>query len=299
MKRLLALCILLTGAACVFAQQGAITLDEGIRNAGKDIIGRLKKGDRVAILNVSASNKALSAYIIDSLTAYLANDGNLTLVDRRNQELVLQELDFQMSGMVDEDTAQALGRTLGAQTIISGSVSEFGTGYRMMIQATEVGTSEIQSVSTSVVRLDTSLFRTPSRQPGELVFAVVVTWNGKINMGDSLRREIETLLRAQGFEVNTDKESAAYIIEGIFSGTEREEKTFITFDGPGISFSLTKKNTGATNSAAKNFYNMANLNLRPVPGNSWRILHERAYNVIEADVKQNFIKELRASHLLD
>jgi hypothetical protein len=303
MKRLLALCILLTGAVCAFAQQGTVTLDEGIKNVGKDIIGHLKKGDRVAILNVSADNKALSTYVIDNLTAYIANDGNLTLVDRQNQDLVLQELDFQMSGMVDEDTAQALGRTLGAQTIISGSLSEFGTAYRMMIQATQVGTSEIQSVSISTVRIDASLFapsvKKPDRPPGELVFAVMVTWNGKINMGDSLRREIETLLRAQGFQVNTNKESATYIIEGIFSGAEREEKTFITFDGPGISFSLTKKETGATNSAAKNFYNMASLNLRPVPGNSWRLLHERAYNIIEADVKQNFIKELTASHLLD
>jgi hypothetical protein len=131
------------------------------------------------------------------------------------------------------------------------------------------------------------------------VFAVIITWNGKINMGDGLRREIETLLRAQGFEVNTDRESATHIIEGIFSAEEREEKTFITFDVPGISFSLTKKDTDAKSGAAKNFYNMANLDLRPVPGKSWRILHERAYNMIEADVKQNFIKELTASRLLD
>jgi hypothetical protein len=127
----------------------------------------------------------------------------------------------------------------------------------------------------------------------------MITWNGTINMGDGLRREIETLLRAQGFEVNADKESATHIIEGIFSATEREEKTFITFDAPSINFSLTKKNTDATNSVAKNFYNMASLNLRPIPGKSWKLLHERAYNMIEADIKQNFIKELKASHLLD
>jgi hypothetical protein len=303
MKRLLALCILLTGAACAFAQQNTVTLDEGIRNAVSDLAGRLKKGNTVAVLNISADNKALSSYVIDNLTAHLVNNGNFTVVDRRNLEPLQQELNFQMSGKVNEDTAQAIGKILGAQIIISGSVSEFGTAYRMMIQATQVGTAEIQGMSNSTVRFDASLFRAPEkkldRPPGEYVFAVMITWDGKVNMGDNLRHEIETLLRAQGFTVNTDRAKAAYIIEGIFSATEREEKSFITLDIPSISFSLTKKDTDAANSAVKNFYSMANLNLRPVPGNSWRLLHERAYNMIETDIKQNFIKELTASLLLD
>jgi TolB-like protein len=157
MKKLLALCILLTSAICAFAQQSTVTLDEGIKNAMNYLAERLPKGDKVVVLNFSAASKELSDYVIEELTAYIVNNGNLTVVDRRNLELLQQELDFQMSGEVNEDTAQEIGRKLGAQTIISGSISQLGNTYRMRIQAILVETAQIQGVSTETVSLDTTL----------------------------------------------------------------------------------------------------------------------------------------------
>jgi hypothetical protein len=131
------------------------------------------------------------------------------------------------------------------------------------------------------------------------VFAVAVTWNGRINMGEGLRGIIETLLCTERFEVTDNKEGATHIIEGIFSGTEHEASGFITFITPGIRFNITKKDTDAMNSIARNFYNIANLNVQKVPNKSWLILHQRAYNMIKANVEQNFIKALKESHVLD
>jgi TolB-like protein len=121
------------------------------------LAGRLPQGDKVVVLNFSASSKELSDYVIEELTAYIVNDGNLMVVDRRNLELLQQELDFQMSGEVNEDTAQEIGRKLGAQTIISGSISTLGTAYRMRIQAIQVETAQIQGVSVETVRLEAVL----------------------------------------------------------------------------------------------------------------------------------------------
>jgi hypothetical protein len=87
------------------------------------LAGRLPQGDKVVVLNFSASSKELSDYVIEELTAYIVNDGNLMVVDRRKLELLQQELDFQMSGEVNKDTTQEIGRKLGAQTIISSSIS--------------------------------------------------------------------------------------------------------------------------------------------------------------------------------
>jgi len=62
-----------------------------------------------------------------------------------------------MSGDVSDETAQAIGRMLGAQTIISGSITPLGKNYRFRVQATEVETAAIQGGRTVSVTEDATL----------------------------------------------------------------------------------------------------------------------------------------------
>ena len=54
------------------------------------------------------------------------------------------ELKFQLSGEVDDDSALSIGKFLGAQTIVSGAMSEMGNRHRMTIRALNVQTAEVQ-----------------------------------------------------------------------------------------------------------------------------------------------------------
>jgi TolB-like protein len=118
-------------------------LDEAIQGSMTYLTERLSPGTKVVVLNFSAPTKELSDYIIDDLNGNIVNSRIFTAVDRRNLELLQQELKFQMSGDVSDETAQAIGKMLGAQTIISGSISSLGSNYRFRIQATEVETAAI------------------------------------------------------------------------------------------------------------------------------------------------------------
>jgi hypothetical protein len=51
-----------------------------------------------------------------------------------------------MSGEVDDNSAQAIGRMVGAQTIIAGSVSAFGTMWRITLRALTVEKAEVQGL---------------------------------------------------------------------------------------------------------------------------------------------------------
>jgi hypothetical protein len=53
-------------------------------------------------------------------------------------------LDFQLSGEVSDETAQSIGKMLGAQTVISGNIATVGNFYRLGIRAIKVETAEIQ-----------------------------------------------------------------------------------------------------------------------------------------------------------
>jgi hypothetical protein len=151
-------CVLLTLYVYSFAQENrSVSLNEAIQGSITYLTGRLNPGTKLVVLNFNAPTKSLSDYIIDDLNDYIVNSGNFTVVDRRNLDTLQQELKFQMSGDVSDETAQAIGKMLGAQTIISGSITPLGRNYRFRVQATEVETAAIQGGQTVSVTEDATL----------------------------------------------------------------------------------------------------------------------------------------------
>jgi hypothetical protein len=158
MKRTFLFCVLITLCVCSFAQENRpVSLNEAIQGSIKYLTGRLSPGTKVVVLNFNAPTKSLADYIIDDLNDYIVNSGAFTVVDRRNIETLQQELKFQISGDVSDETAQAIGRMLGAQTIISGSITPLGRNYRFRVQATEVETAAIQGGQTVSVIEDATM----------------------------------------------------------------------------------------------------------------------------------------------
>jgi TolB-like protein len=116
----------------VSAQDG---LDTAIRNASDYINNNVPQGSKLVILNIKSEYTPLSEYIIDVLTGNVVNDRVFTVVDRTNLALIQQEMDFQLSGEVSDESAQSIGQKLGAQTIVSGSITSFGNLWRLTIRA--------------------------------------------------------------------------------------------------------------------------------------------------------------------
>jgi hypothetical protein len=119
-------------------------LDVAIRETSDYLNRQIPAGNKLVILNIQSDFPALSEYIIDELIANTVNDQIFSVVDRQQLNTIRAELDFQMSGEVDDDTAQALGRMAGAQIIISGAVSQIGDLYRLRVRALSVQTASIE-----------------------------------------------------------------------------------------------------------------------------------------------------------
>jgi TolB-like protein len=108
----------------------------------------------IAVLNFGSASPNMSNYVLEELNDGLVNQGNLIVVDRRNLAVLQQEMNFQQSGEVSDETAQAIGRRLGAQMVVSGSLSILGSSYRFRIQALEVETAVIKYSQTQNVQND-------------------------------------------------------------------------------------------------------------------------------------------------
>jgi TolB-like protein len=144
-------------AAGAFGQEAEVqTIDGAVGASMSYLIGRLAPGTKVAITNFAAF-PSVSNYVVEELITYLVDDGTLTVVDRSNLEMLQKEMNFQLSGEVSDASAQAIGKKLGAQTIISGSLSPLGNMWRMRIKALEVETARIQGTRTYTIRKDVVL----------------------------------------------------------------------------------------------------------------------------------------------
>jgi TolB-like protein len=146
----------LAGLARLNAQSN-LTLDDAIKQSATEIEGRLTQGIKIVVLNFNSPSERLSGYVIDELTGAIVNSGKITVVDRQNLALIQQEMNFQLSGEVSDESAQEIGRKLGAQSIISGSIEDLGQYYRLRFRVIEVVSAAIQLQPSKNVRKDSQV----------------------------------------------------------------------------------------------------------------------------------------------
>ncbi|GHU81415.1 hypothetical protein FACS189468_3990 [Spirochaetia bacterium] len=149
MKKLFTLTLLLTAAfmaaSCGSQPKGdrassasSVSLDEAIAQAAAQMDARLPARTEVALISVSSPSAPFSQYVLDGLEAALVKSGKLVVVDRANLDKVRAEQGFQMSGEVSDDSAKSIGQMVGAGAIVTGSLSNIGTLYRLTLKAIDV-----------------------------------------------------------------------------------------------------------------------------------------------------------------
>jgi formylglycine-generating enzyme required for sulfatase activity len=149
------LIILVTG--CVggakSADSGDMTLDQAIQAAAENIENNVQAGTKIGILNFSSPTEQFSAYVLEELSTRLVNGKKLVVVDRRELDLIRQEENFQMSGEVSDESALSIGKKLGAQLIVSGSLSSMGHLYRFRIRALNVESAAVEAATATDISL--------------------------------------------------------------------------------------------------------------------------------------------------
>jgi TolB-like protein len=153
-------------AGLAAAQDTPITLNDAMNRAVSYLETRIPAESKVVVLNIVSENGALSDYIINSITEKIVNDNFFTAVDRHNLDLIQNEITFQMSGEVSDNTAQAIGQKLGAESIISGNITAIGDLYRFQIRAIEVKTAKIQGIQSYLIANDAILSAITGRRRG-------------------------------------------------------------------------------------------------------------------------------------
>jgi TolB-like protein len=141
-------CMLVFGAETAHAQT-LVTLDGAIRGAVEEFSYTLRRGSRIVILSMRAGSGRMSNHIIEEMASVIVNQRVFTVVEPAGQEM-----NFRTSGEVSDTSAQEIGRNLGAQYIVTGSLEPIGEYSRFRVRVIEVETAVIQLTYSANVQND-------------------------------------------------------------------------------------------------------------------------------------------------
>jgi len=121
---------------------------------------------RIAVLGFSNNSTFtywgdnLGGAAADELTTQLVRSGAFTVVERSQVNAILEEQHFGLSGAVDASTAAEIGKVLGVQAVLTGSITQFsvdrksgGLGSFRMSYTEAESRMDIRLVSTTTAEI--------------------------------------------------------------------------------------------------------------------------------------------------
>lgn len=135
MKKIVVLVLLALGRWTCFAGEN---LDSVLSAVGADMVAPLEKGAILCILAFSTPTQDMSEYIQTQLTSRATETGAVKVVTRAHMDKVNRELNFQMTGLVSDETALSICQRLGATAIVFGQMKELDNKYTLELRMLDV-----------------------------------------------------------------------------------------------------------------------------------------------------------------
>jgi TolB-like protein len=105
----------------------------------------------IAVLDLEIKGgvtKDESSLLSDQLREVLFHTERYRVVDRKNMENILEEQGFQLSDCSSEECAVKIGKVLGVEKMVLGSIGKLGDIYVISVQLVDVETGEIEQIAS-------------------------------------------------------------------------------------------------------------------------------------------------------
>jgi TolB-like protein len=155
LKTIIAMLILASCAsASAISETSQMSLADAIEKSAFEISEAFPAKTKIVIIKFDSMATELSEYIMEELNGMLIQQKKLTVIDRANLALIAQEMAFQMSGKVSDESMIGVGKMLGAQYIAVGSLEDASNAYRYRINVINVESSMREAVVLLNIRKD-------------------------------------------------------------------------------------------------------------------------------------------------
>lgn len=126
----------------------ASSLDAAVVQVAEYFAQDIKEGQKIAVLSISGRNADERDFVLEELSYQLVETRRFSVVDRRSLDTIRREQQFQLSGEVSDDSAVSIGQLLGAEVVITGSISGTDSLRRLRVKALDVKTGEIVAMES-------------------------------------------------------------------------------------------------------------------------------------------------------
>lgn len=121
----------------IFSQE---KIDSIILKVANDVSSKCNSKTILCILDFNSPSQDLSEYIQTELTSHVTENG-MKVVTRSNMDKVDNELNYQLSDFISDETALSICERLGANAIVFGQIKELDNKYNLQVRLLDVETA--------------------------------------------------------------------------------------------------------------------------------------------------------------
>ena len=142
-------------------------LDVVADQISNELLGARKK--TVAVIpftDLNGNNNDFGKLLSEELVARLVRTGRFNVMERQMLSRILAEQKLQASGLFDDDSAIKLGRLLGVEALVSGTLSDLDPQVIIHARVISSESGQIFGVASASVRKDDAIRRLLGWNPG-------------------------------------------------------------------------------------------------------------------------------------
>ncbi len=138
------------------------TLDIQLDNLVTQIINSLEENKKVKIgviefSNIQGNITSLGKYIAEELTTRLYRTNRFNVIERQMMDKLLKEQNLSLHGYIDIDSEVGIGKVLGLDAIVSGSITDLGSSVKVNARLISPETGKVFSVASVKIVKDNTV----------------------------------------------------------------------------------------------------------------------------------------------
>ncbi len=134
--------------------------EEALGNLADYSTFQIGSGTPCAVLPITPMAEGLAPtaeYFAERLSMTGAKAKRFKLVERKDLQKVLTELELQLSGLMDDANAARVGQFLGADILVAGTLYKRADRYELFLKLVRVSTAEVLAVTRAKIDFDLGL----------------------------------------------------------------------------------------------------------------------------------------------
>lgn len=148
---LLLLALVSAGAAM------ASDIHQELDDIAKSLATRIEKSQRTKVAvadftDLEGTVRQFGRFVSEELSTNLVLAARgFTVIDRTHLRTILKEQKLSMSGLMDSENQKKLGKILGVDALVLGSINPFGENYRITVKVVATDTAEVVTADRGMV----------------------------------------------------------------------------------------------------------------------------------------------------